>query len=629
MIVLFAGRRPGSDDFPDANVEGVGEQIAQLLGGLRPRVLVGSAAAGADLMVLEAAEALGLDAEAIIVGTRDEFRAGSVADKGADWERRYDHQIERVKVEELAAKGEAAAGYRAVTKRIAERGEELSKEGEPIVILAVAAAARDGADHTEELIQHGRNPDRLVLRIDPARPRSELPRAFVAMPFGEKPYPERGWRRYAADLSYGRIMLPALIDAGYRPLRADTDALLEVIDHTMLREINSAEVMIVDLAMLNANVMWELGLRHAWRRSGTVLIAPEWVKPPFDIKRVPICEYRRSAQRIPDRDTVAAIRRLQKVLADVDEQRVDSPVFANVGTLEDVVLPEAPASGEDAGHLLEEATLAADLGDVEELLKLVARVKQSDELTSVARSALLEQIGLRLIALDRYSEARELLAPLAEADKKLVRRRLQEQYAHVLIRAGAADDAQLREAESRLEALEKRQGRTAERLGLLGSAAKARVENAVERGEPLPAGALERSISAYRDGMAADPGNPYPGINAVALLRLRGQHWGGSEQDLADARELLPIVRFAAARAQPGGGDVWAALTEAECALHDHLLGGPPERLAEATAIYTKAAAAVEPQQVRSARRQLELMRAAGDPPGVIDPLLALFAGPQ
>ena len=127
--------------------------------------------------------------------------------------------------------------------------------------------------------------------------------------------------------------------------------------------------------------------------------------------------------------------------------------------------------------------------------------------------------------------------------------------------------------------------------------------------------------------MAADPGNPYPGINAVALLRLRGQHWGGNEQDLADARELLPIVRFAAGRAQPGGGDVWAALTEAECALHEHLLGGPPERLAEATAIYTKAAAAVEPQQVRSARRQLELMRAAGDPPGVIDPLLALFAG--
>jgi hypothetical protein len=623
VVVLYAGRRPGAD-FPESNLDFVGEQIAQLLAGLHSRVIVGSAAAGSDLLTLEAAEALEIDAEAIIVGDRDVFRDGSVSDKGAEWERRYDHQLTRVKPEELPGVENEGEGYRSVTRRIAERGEELAQEGEPIVILAIASE-RDGSDHTEELVQHGRNPNRLVLRIDPAKSRAELPRAFVAMPFGEKPYPDRGWRRFASNLSYGRIMVPALIDAGYRPIRADTDALLEVIDHTMLREINGAEVMIVDLAMLNANVMWELGLRHAWRRSGTVLMAPEWVKPPFDIRRVPIFHYRRTAQRIPDREAVKAIRRLRRALADVDERRVDSPVFANINALEDVVLPEAPQTGKGAGTLLEECTLAGDLGDVEELLRLVSRVKESDELTPVARAALLEQIGLQLITLDRYAEAREILAPLARADTKLVRRRLQEQYAHVLIRAGQTDDARLAEAEKRLEALAERQGKTAERLGLLGSAAKARVENAVGRGGQAPPEVLEHAIQAYREGMEADPGNPYPGINAVALLRLRGQRWGGGEPDLSAARELLPIVRFAAGRARPGGGDVWARLTVAECALHDHLLDGDEDKLAEATAAYTRAAARVEPQQLRSARRQLELMRAAGDPPRVIDPLLALF----
>jgi hypothetical protein len=34
----------------------------------------------------------------------------------------------------------------------------------------------------------------------------------------------------------------------------------------------------------------------------------------------------------------------------------------------------------------------------------------------------------------------------------------------------------------------------------------------------------------------------------------------------------------------------------------------------------------MEPQQRRSADRQLRLMRAAGDPPDVIDPLVDLFA---
>jgi hypothetical protein len=622
VIVLYAGRRPGVD-FPDSNVDFVGQQLVQLLGGLRPRVIVGSAAAGADLLALEAAEALGIEAEAIVVGDRDEFRSDSVADKGAEWEQRYDHQLNRVQLEELPRLETASDSYRAVTRRIVERGEELAREGESIVILAVAAA-RDASDHTEELVQHGRSPNRLALRIDPAKGRAELSRALVPMPFGENPYPERGWR-YAPDLSYGRIMVPALIDAGYRPIRADTDALLEVIDHTMLREINSAELMIVDLALLNANVMWELGLRHAWRRSGTVLMAPEWLTPPFDVQWVPIVHYERGAERIRDRETVRAIRRLQQALAAVDERRVDSPVFANIDALVEVVLPEAPETDDGVGTLLEECTLAGDVGDAEELLRLVTRVTESDELTPVARSALLEQIGLQLIRLDRYAAAREILAPLAQADTKFVRPRLQEQYAHVLIRGDEADDAQLAEAEMRLVALEKRDGNTAERLRLLGSAAKARVENAVHRGEPPAPDALERSIQAYREGIEADPGNPCFGINAIALLRLRGQRWGGGDPDLAAARELLPIVRFAATRGQPCGGDAWARLTLAECALHAHLLDGGEDRLVEATAGYTGAAALGGTRQLRSARRQLELMYAAGDPPAVVEPLLALL----
>jgi hypothetical protein len=149
------------------------------------------------------------------------------------------------------------------------RGEELAGEAEAIVIVAVAAA-RETLDDTEELVKHGRNPTRLALRIDPAKSRAELSRVFVAMPFGEKPDPERGRRRFAADLSYGRIMAPALIDAGCRPIRADTDALLEVIDHTMLCEINSADVGVEQRQVDDHHVMWELGLRHAWGRSGTM-----------------------------------------------------------------------------------------------------------------------------------------------------------------------------------------------------------------------------------------------------------------------------------------------------------------------------------------------------------------------
>jgi hypothetical protein len=627
VLLLFAGRRPGTRDFPSANVDFVAEQITQLLAGLRPRRVVGSAAAGADLLVLEAAESLGIEAEVVIVGDRESFRAASVADKGEAWVRSYDHQLEAASVETLPTQATEDEGYRSVTRRIGERGAQLADKREAVAVLIVSAPRERGVDHSEELAQSVAGPKRLVLRIDPAKSRDDLPSAFVAMPFGAKPYPDRGWRRYEADLSYHRVMLPALIDGGYRPMRADTDALLEVIDHTMLREINRAKVMLVDLAMLNANVMWELGLRHAWRRSGTVLLAPEWVKAPFDIARIPVFSYRRTAQRIADADAVEAIRTLQRVLHAVDENDIDSPVFANINELPDVDLPEPPhASAASAGALLEACTLAGDLGDVERLLAVSEDVRASRELTDIARTALLEQIGLRLVGLDEYDKARVLLEPLAEADTEFARRRLQEQYAHVLIRAGDGTDVKrLKTAVSRLEALRKRHGDGSETLGLLGSAAKARIEAAVAAGKTPPATELARAIRAYRDGMDADPGDPYPGINAVALLRLRGQRWGGGEKDLAQARELLPVVRFAANRGAIAD-DVWARLTMAECALHAHLLDADEESLVEAQRLYADAAADAGPQQRTSARRQLRLLRDAGDKSKVIEPLLALFA---
>jgi hypothetical protein len=620
MIVLFAGRRSGTAEFPDSNVEFVGEQITQLLGGLRPRRIVGSAAAGADLLALEAAEALGLDAEAVIAGERDVFRAASVSDKGAAWERRYRHQLDRVATEEIPERATAEEGYRAVTRRILERGEELADEHEAVVVLAVAKS-RETVDHSDELVQHASRPGRLVLRIDPARRAAQMPRAFVAMPFGVKPYPERGWRRFDANLSYHRVMLPALIDAGYRPVRADTDALLEVIDHTMLREISGAELMLVDLAMLSASVMWELGLRHAWRRSGTVILRPDWVKRPFDIARVPVFPYRRGARNISDRDAVDAIRMLQSVLSSIPERRVDSPVFASVGALAEVDLPEAPDTG-GSGALLEAITRAGDLRDGDGLRALGDRISDSDTLTATARRALLEQTAAHLVELDRYGDARALLEPLARADRALEHLRLQQQYAHVLIRTGERDK-QLAVAEGRLEALRRLHGDGGETLGLLGSAAKARVEMAVASGAvPVPS-VLDRAISAYRRGMEADPGDPYPGINAVALSRLRGQRWGGGDADIATARELLPVVRFAASA--EADDDVWARLTIAECALHSKLLDGEPAALAEVSAMYGHAAAIAEPRQQRSARRQLRLMRDAGDPAEIIDPLLDLL----
>lgn len=626
MIVVYAGRRPGAG-FPEDNVTFVAEQIERIVKGLRPRLVVGSAAAGADLLVIEAATRSGVPAHVLLSGDQAAFRESSVADKGGAWTLRYDVQLglPSVRVEEVARGEDDGASYRAVTARITTTAEAQLQPNEQLVVLA-AWAPRDGGgvDHSQELIAYHEARGRLALTLDPARTFEQSEPAFVAMPFGVKPYPERNWKRFNADLSYTRIMTPALIDAGYRPVRADTDALLEVIDHTMLRHLNRAKLVLADLAMLNPNVMWEIGLRHAWRRSGTVLLAPRWITSPFDVARVPLHVYDRGVTTITDRDAVAAIKVLRAALADVDPPRVDSPVFAHVGPqLADIDLPEVgPAVESQTGRMLGEICLAADLRRGGELVRIAGEIGRSRELAVTTKAALVEQCGLALNALGRHDDARELLEPLADADVAFERPHLQQQSANAEIRSTTG--AWLKKATDRLDRLLLTAGDDSETYGLLGAAHKRHVEDALHAHEAPDPAELDEAIRHYERGFTTDPGDFYPGINTIALLRLRGQRFRPNETDLARARELMPIVRFAVTRAGDAvAEDGWALLTLAELALHEQLLGDRPPQPPEE--LYAQAAPLTD-QQRASATRQLMLLRDAGDPAAAIEPLLRKIA---
>ena len=627
MILVFAGRRPG-DDFPPDNVDFVSEQIARVVVGLAPRLVVGSAAAGADLLVIEAATKAGIDAHVLLAGDRAAFREGSVEDKGRVWERRFDTQLglDLVQVEEVGSEAGGDELYSEVTRRISEHAEGLLEDGEELVALGVLNE-RDGdaTDHSLDLIAHHEARGQLALTIDPTRTREQSEQAFVAMPYGDKPYLEQGWKQYAADLSYTRIMTPALVAAGYRPLRADTDSLLEVIDHTMLRHLNQSKLVVADLAMLNPNVMWELGVRHAWRSSGTVLIAPRWVRSPFDVARIKLHPYDRTARKINDAATVAGVKHLCKVLADVDKRAPDSPVFLNVGKkMDDVEIPElAPGVEAEAAGLLEQVSLAADLRRPKDLLSAAEEVNAASGLADTTRAALLEQVGLALNAMARHDDARKLLKPLADADELVKRRYLQQQCANAEIRSKGSK--WLGSAIKRLNKLIEHHGDDSETYGLLGAAHKRQVEDALRAARQPDRRALDEAIKHYLDGFRTDPGDFYPGINAIALLRLRGQRFRRNEADKAQARELVPVVRFAVERNGQAAVDEdgWALLTLAELSLHEQLLGSKPDT--PAAELYARAAPLTD-QQRTSATRQLRLLRDAGDPAKAIDPLLAVVS---
>jgi hypothetical protein len=631
MLLTYAGRLPDSQDFPSENVDYVDEQIKLLIASLCPRIAVGSAAAGADLLVLTAALQAGSHAKVILAGTSGEFRESSVAGRGARWERLYDalSDHEHVEIIEIPRKQEDRSSYRAVTAAISDLAARLA-EGDPIMGLTIAKA-RDGQDHSAELAAAQDLHHRLVLRVDPTRRREQTPVAFVAMPYGRRTNLPTGGE-YEADATYRRILLPALIDGGYQPIRADADSLLEIIDLTMLRAIHGSELLIADLATLNANVMWELGVRHAWRRAGTILLRPAGTSTPFDVSHARVHEYNRNPTEVSDHDAIDGIRLLRGLVEAAGEGHTDSPVFATFPDLPEPTLPDpdphAAGAAAAAARHSQEVSSAADLREADKLQGLVQGISSDEQLDVDARRALLEHVGFALIACGEHTAAAEVLAPLAGADTAMERTRLQQQYAHALIRSqdpkGRAQ--RLERAELRLQALLTRQPPTGEAYGLLASAAKARVEDTLDVGGP-PGEQLSVAIEAYLQGFRLDPADYYPGVVALALLRLRGEHLRPSEQDLDEARELLPVVRFAATRSgEPDSSDVWRLATIAEVALHDFLLNANEEQLRIAEERYSRVAIVAGPQQRASVARQLRLLLNAGDPPGVINPILAHFA---
>ena len=98
MIIALAGRRIDSPEidipvFPDASIDRVRARIHGLLQAQYPRMLVSSAACGADLVAQEAAGALAIRSRIILPFERNQFRKSSVVDRPGNWGPLFDRVI--------------------------------------------------------------------------------------------------------------------------------------------------------------------------------------------------------------------------------------------------------------------------------------------------------------------------------------------------------------------------------------------------------------------------------------------------------------------------------------------------------------------------------------------------------
>ena len=123
------------------------------------------------------------------------------------------------------------------------------------------------------------------------------PICFVIMGYGEKPdYPRN--RFLNLDKTYNAIIKPAVKNAGYECIRSDEIQHSGLIDYPMYKNLLEAKLVIADISTLNANALYELGIRYGVRAFSTIIMAQEDEQIPFDISHINICRYKHSGNDI-------------------------------------------------------------------------------------------------------------------------------------------------------------------------------------------------------------------------------------------------------------------------------------------------------------------------------------------
>lgn len=365
------------------------------------------------------------------------------------------------------------------------------------------------------------------------------------MPFGKKDEPG-GSRVVDFDALYDDCIKPAAADADVEVIRADEETLGGIIHRPMYERLLLAEIVVADLTFANANVFYELGVRHAARPRSTILIYAQIGQLPFDVAPIRAIPYKLDddgALIEPDALREELAKRVE--LATTDDV-VDSPLFQLLENYPGISLAHdvTEAFRERALWVSDLTIRANDIVREKGNDKNSARTELSaieDEARGATGSE--EQLLVSLMLAYRSIEAWDDMVRVAEslpANFKAVPT-VQEQLALALNRRNRGDDRN--RAIGIVEQVIEDHGESPEALGVLGRCFKARWQEKEQAEDPGAADALSVAIDAYRRGFESDPRDFYPGVNLVTLLARRG-----TLQDFGEVRQLAPVVSFAIAR---------------------------------------------------------------------------------
>src|SRR6185436_9563017 len=155
-------------------------------------------------------------------------------------------------------------------------------------------------------------------------------RAFIIRPFGKKP------DNTGVVIDFDQVARD-LISPALEAVGAEGRETLDIVKSgnirtDMFRRLLTADLVVADLSIHNANVFYELGIRHALRQHGTFMLLCDADAFPFDLQTDRYFTYDKQNPTASLASLVTALRSVKAEL-EKDYTAKDSPVFASLPNL--------------------------------------------------------------------------------------------------------------------------------------------------------------------------------------------------------------------------------------------------------------------------------------------------------
>jgi tetratricopeptide (TPR) repeat protein len=443
------------------------------------------------------------------------------------------------------------------------------------------------------------------------------------MPFGQKKGPDGSL--YNFDEIYEKLIQPALQMAGFEAFRADEETSSGDILTDMFQELLLADLCIADMSIDNANVFYELGIRHAFRKRGIVHIQAGRAYMPFDVFNVRTIPYHITKEGIPDEKFLekdkTAIARVTRDTWASDAEAVHSPIFNLLDGLKEpdrktLETPLATGFWREYNEWKQRVTVAERQKRIGDILLLTEEIRNP-----LIKEEAIGEAALALKNMERYELAlAQYRRGLEVNSRNLVFRR---EEAFNLNRVGKVDEAIVK-----IERLLAESPDDADSIAYLGRIYKemwSESWNWVEDKDLRLRTAFDsyhwllKSFQTYLRGYRLNLDEFYPGINALTLgsilVFLADQYEDRSHPDpeIQEVRDLLEELRgsltFALeTKTRDEKADYWALISLGELLV---LTASTTHQVIRA---YRKALTASRRNQfsLQSSLAQLKILQALG-----------------